>query len=69
MEGFLDPAEYPMGRDVTVVGSVDGTERHKVGDYDYTFAKVDASEVYLWPKRDTVNVITRPEPWPWWGWW
>ena len=50
-QGFLDPAEYPMGRDVTVVGAIDGSERHKVGDYDYTFAKVDASEVYLWPKR------------------
>jgi len=50
-QGFLDPAEYPAGRDVTVVGAVDGTERHKVGDYDYTFARVDANEVYLWPKR------------------
>ena len=49
--GFFDPEVYVRGRDVTVVGSINGTERHKVGDYDYTFAKVDASEVYMWPKR------------------
>ncbi len=50
-QGFFDPAVYAQGRDVTVVGSVNGTERHKVGEYDYTFAKVDATEVYMWPKR------------------
>jgi len=50
-QGFFDPADFPAGRDVTVVGSVNGTEHHKVGDYNYTFAKVDAAEVYLWPKR------------------
>ncbi|MBS0591194.1 MAG: Slp family lipoprotein [Proteobacteria bacterium] len=50
-QGFFDPEVYTRGRDVTVVGSVGGTERRKVGDYDYTFAKVDATEVYMWPKR------------------
>lgn len=50
-QGFFDPAVYAAGRDVTVVGTVNGTERHKVGDYDYTFAKVDATEIYMWPKR------------------
>ena len=50
-QGFDDPELYPTGRDVTVVGSVNGTARHKVGEFAYTFAKVDANEVYLWPKR------------------
>jgi starvation-inducible outer membrane lipoprotein len=33
------------------------------------FPRVAADVVYLWPIRERVNVITRPEPWPWWGWW
>jgi outer membrane lipoprotein len=50
-QGFFDPAVYTAGREMTVVGAVDGSERHKVGEYDYTYAKVDAAEVYMWPKR------------------
>jgi outer membrane lipoprotein len=49
--GFFDPAVYAKGRDITVVGTLNGSEKHKVGEYDYTFAKVDANEVYMWPKR------------------
>jgi outer membrane lipoprotein len=50
-QGFFDPAVYAKGRDITVVGAVNGSERHKVGEYDYTFALVAADEVYMWPKR------------------
>lgn len=51
-QGFFDPAVYTKGRDVTIVGSVTGTEQHPVGDFNYTFPRVDAAEVYMWPKRD-----------------
>ncbi|MGH8121485.1 MAG: Slp family lipoprotein [Rudaea sp.] len=63
-KGFLDPAVYAKGRDITVVGAVNGSVRHKVGGYDYTFAKVDADEVYMWPKR-----VARPAGYydPLWG--
>jgi len=50
-KGFYDPAVYTHGRDLTVVGRVSGTEQHQVGDYNYTYAHVDADGVYLWPKR------------------
>jgi len=50
-KGFYDPAVYTHGRDLTVVGSLAGTEQHQVGDYNYTYAHVDADGVYLWPKR------------------
>ncbi|MEP6939976.1 MAG: Slp family lipoprotein [Rudaea sp.] len=49
--GFFDPAVYAKGRDITIVGALNGNERHKVGEFDYTFAKVDADEVYMWPRR------------------
>jgi outer membrane lipoprotein len=66
--GFFDPAVYTQGRDITVVGTINGHEQHKVGEYDYTYAKVDATEVYMWPKRSNVAY----DPWgpcydPFWG--
>lgn len=72
-KGFYDPAIYTQGREVTVVGRLAGTERRKVGEYDYTYATVDADSVYLWPHRE---YVTHHEPWwpyyydPFWGpWW
>jgi outer membrane lipoprotein len=78
VKGFFDPAIYTRGRDLTVVGSVNGTEQHQVGDYNYTYAHVDADGVYLWPKRHDY-VAGYYDPWYYggpfwgpysaWGWW
>jgi len=68
-EGFYDPALFQPNREVTFTGRIEGYETRKVGGYDYRFPKVAADVVYLWPVRERVNVISRPAPWPWWGWW
>ena len=62
--GFFDPAVYAKGRDITIVGALNGNERHKVGEFDYTFAKVDADEVYMWPRRAE---LVGPYYDPFWG--
>ena len=67
--GFYDPALFQVNREVTFTGRVDSYETRRVGQYDYRFPHVTADVVYLWPVRERVNVITRPAPWPWWGWW
>ncbi|MEP6633426.1 MAG: Slp family lipoprotein [Luteimonas sp.] len=67
--GFYDPAIFKNNREITFTGRVAGYENRRIGQYDYRFARVDADVVYLWPVRDRINVITRPAPWPWWGWW
>jgi outer membrane lipoprotein len=67
--GFYDPAVFEVNREVTFTGSVSGYETRRIGEYDYRFPKIAADVVYLWPQREPVNIITRPEPWPWWGWW
>ncbi len=49
--GYYEPTVYVPGREVTVVGALHGTTRGKVGEYDYTFPRVDATTVHLWPER------------------
>ncbi|MDQ3205573.1 MAG: Slp family lipoprotein [Pseudomonadota bacterium] len=67
--GFYDPAIFQVDREVTFTGRIAGYETRQIGGYDYRFPQVDADVVYLWPVRERVDVITRPAPWPWWGWW
>jgi len=72
--GFYDPEEFERGRDLTVVGRVTGTDRGKVGEFDYAYPHVAADTIYLWPKR--VPYVRQPYydpfygPWgygPYWG--
>ena len=67
--GFYDPALFSDNREVTFTGRIDGYESRKIGEYDYRFPRIAADVVYLWPVRERVDVVTRPAPWPWWGWW
>ena len=60
--GFFDPAVYQPGREVTVVGALAGTTPGRVGDYDYTFPRIDAATVHLWPDREPDEV--GPVWWP-----
>ena len=67
--GFYDPALFEKNREVTFVGRIAGYENRRIGQYDYRFPRVEADVVYLWPARETANVLTYPAPWPWWGYW
>lgn len=67
--GFYDPALFEKNREVTFTGRIAGYESRRIGGYEYRFPQLDADVVYLWPVRERVDVIERPAPWPWWGWW
>lgn len=67
--GFYDPALFQANREVSFTGRIDGYENRRIGQYDYRFPRVAADVVYLWPVVERVNVLTRPAPWPWWGYW
>ncbi|WP_345294743.1 Slp family lipoprotein [Luteimonas vadosa] len=67
--GFYDPALFERNREVTFTGRIDGYENRQIGGYDYRLPRIAADVVYLWPKYDRINVVTRPSPWPWWGYW
>jgi len=66
-DGFYDPEEFKQGRYVTVTGRVDGSEQGKIGDYDYTYPRVAADAVYLWPQRSYVQAPYYYDPWGPWG--
>ena len=68
-QGFYDPALFQVNREVTFTGRVAAYETRRIGQYDYRFPRVEADVVYLWPVRERVEVMSRPAPWPWWGYW
>ena len=49
--GFIEPGDYPKGREVTVIGRLSGTVTGRIGEFDYVYPRVAASTMYLWPKR------------------
>jgi outer membrane lipoprotein len=72
MEGFLDPAVYRAGREITVVGQVQGLTERPIGEVTYTFPILRGRYLYLWPERQ--QVVYQPL-WPdpfwsdhWWFW-
>ena len=73
--GFYDPEVFTKGRELTVVGSVSGTQVGRVGQFDYTYPRVAADAIFLWPRRPLV--IEQRSAWPYdpfWGpgfgpWW
>jgi len=66
--GFLDPAAHGAGRELTVVGRIDGVVEKKIGDFPYHFPLVRVERHYFWPPPRPV--YDRPywrDPWydPW----
>jgi outer membrane lipoprotein len=53
MAGFLDPAIYRKGRQVTVVGSVLGKEVWPLGEIEYAYPVIAKRELYLWPSDES----------------
>jgi outer membrane lipoprotein len=53
--GFLDPAIYGQGRQITVVGTVAGKEVRALDEIKYTYPIIDKRELYLWPMEETVE--------------
>jgi len=69
--GFLDPAEYPKDRELTVVGIITGHQTRPVGDYPYVYPIVRAETRHLWPEQTPTALYGPPDPWfgPWYDPW
>jgi outer membrane lipoprotein len=55
VDGFVDPAVYGPGRQVTFVGVITGKETRKLGNLNYTYPVMKGTEVYLWPLQEVSN--------------
>ena len=60
---FLDPVVYEVGRLLTVVGRIEGSERRPIGEFEYLFPIVAVEGSYLW---QAVEPLPPPYPYPWW---
>jgi outer membrane lipoprotein len=64
--GFFDPAVFAPDRELTVVGTLGGTQMRRIGEFDYRLPVLEASTLYLWPER--VPVVRYDPFWgPSWG--
>jgi outer membrane lipoprotein len=66
-EGYLDPAIYSQGREVTVAGEVKGKRVLPLGEIEYAYPLISIKEIYLWPPK----IKERFHPYPYWHypWW
>jgi outer membrane lipoprotein len=49
--GFLDPAIFKQGREVTIAGEVMGKEVLPLGTIQYAYPVIQAKEIHLWEQQ------------------
>lgn len=66
IDHFLEPEVYTEGRQVTVFGRLQGTERHAIGDFSYNYPVVKVEHYFLWPIKQVIDHSNdwRYDPWP-----
>lgn len=64
LPGFLDPATYAPGRELTLVGHIEGTLTRSIGAHPYAFVLIRAQAHHLWPERQELP----PYPLHWNPW-
>lgn len=70
---FYDPEIFVNGREVTVVGRLQGFSDGQIGEFEYRYPQVEADSVYLWPAQvDLPSSYYYPwpgyfYPWPYYG--
>ncbi len=50
-QGFLEPTTYAQGRQLTVLGTISGTQSGQVGETSYSYPLVSERQLYLWPEN------------------
>lgn len=50
--GYYDPAAYPVGREITFVGSVQAPAECKIGTYEFSCPRLAIETLHLWPKLE-----------------
>lgn len=74
VEGFLDPAIYAKNRDLTVAGTVAGSETRAIGEFSYAYPVVNAVSIHLWERLPDPRYVSPYYYDPYWHsywdpWW
>jgi outer membrane lipoprotein len=48
--GFLEPAEYAPGRELTAYGPLSGVREGAIGEAGYRYPTLEAESLHLWPR-------------------
>lgn len=65
--GTLDPLIYEKGRLVTIAGELRGTQKGKIGQFEYEYPALIIKEIYLWREEVPYSAYYMPyQPYPWW---
>lgn len=51
-EGFLEPVDYAEGRSISLLGEISGVTNGTVGEAQYNYPTVDASDIHLWNESE-----------------
>lgn len=51
-KGYLEATSYAQGRQLTVLGSVSGSQSGKVGDSTYNYPVISSTQLHLWSQSD-----------------
>jgi outer membrane lipoprotein len=69
-EQFFDPEIFVNGREVTVVGRLQGFRDGRIGEFQYRYPEIDADAIHLWPERVELPPSHFYRPWPYYrGYW
>jgi len=66
-DGLQDPVVFASGRDLTVVGRLAGFVDGRIGEFEYTYPRIDADTLFLWAEQP--DFVYYADPWlydPWW---
>lgn len=58
-DGFLEPAQYSSGRFLSAKGKVQASVAGKIGEADYVYPVIKASQLHLWPEYEDSDTRTR----------
>jgi len=50
-KGYLDIAIYNQGREITVIGEIEGIKKLPLGEIKYPYPFLIAKKIHLWPLR------------------
>jgi outer membrane lipoprotein len=64
--GFYDPAAYPAGREITLVGRVQAAASCKIGTVEFSCPRIAIESLHLWPKLEPYYYRCYD---PFWGPW